>query len=255
MAWLDLPSGKLFYAERKTSSTYPPVVCVHGAGGSHLDWPAELRRMSGVRLITLDLPGHGRSEGNGCDDTLEYARVVQAAMDALDVEQAIVLGHSMGGAIAQQMALHMSDHVMGLILIATGSKLPVDPTLPERVLAAPGNTIDWILDWAWEIIESDEMRQAARMRLLEQDPAVLRADYLACQAFDVRADLEAIVVPTLVIGATKDRMVPPKFSHTLHEHIPHASLVMIEGAGHMVPLERPQEVTRAILDWLEVQSW
>ena len=255
MPWLDLPSGKVFYAERNIDSAYPPVVCVHGAGGSHLDWPAELRRLPGIRVIVFDLPGHGESEGEGQTDTLGYAYAVRAVMDVLGLERAVILGHSMGGAVALQMALHMPERVIGLVLIATGSKLPVDPALPQRILDAPGETVEWILDWAWGILASEDMRRVARTRLLDQQPAVLRADYLACQSFDVRDDLDAIEVPTLVIGASDDRMVPPKFSRTLHERIPQATLVMVEGAGHMVPLERPQEVSGAVLNWLETQTW
>ncbi|NLX12015.1 MAG: alpha/beta fold hydrolase [Chloroflexi bacterium] len=250
------PQGALYYAGHvPTTVSYPPLVLVHGAGGSHLDWPPDLRRLAGMRVIALDLPGHGRSPGPGRADTAAYAQDVIALLDALDIPRAIIAGHSMGGAIAQQTALGWPDRVAGLVLIATGSKLPVDPALPQRVIDEREQAVAWITEWAWSADSPVELRALGQQRLLEMPPEVLRGDYLACQAFDVRGRLEQISAPVLVIGASEDRMVRPKFSATLAEQIPGAQLVMIEGAGHMLPLEQPQAVAAAVQAWLGGQTW
>lgn len=234
---------------------WPPLLLVHGAGGSRLDWPAALRRLPGAHVLTLDLPGHGRSTGPGRGTIEGYAQDVRLFLDRLGLGQVILIGHSMGGAVAQQIALSDPDRVAGLVLIATGSKLPVDPVLPQRILAETGATLDWIITNAWGHPVADGLRAQARQRMAQTPPAVLRDDYLACQSFDVRDRLHQITAPTLVIGAADDRMVPLSFSATLAERIPRAALAVIQGAGHMVPLERTAEVVRAITEWLEAGVW
>lgn len=244
-----------FSGQAQGAQRWPPLLLVHGAGGSRLDWPAELRRLPGARVLTLDLPGHGRSTGPGRATIEGYAQDVRLFLDCLGLERAILAGHSMGGAIVQQVALSTPDRVSGLVLIATGSKLPVDPALPQRILDAPDATLDWIIANAWGPQITDDQRALARQRMAQTPPAVLRDDYLACQSFDVRDRLHQITAPALIVGAADDRMVRVSFSETLAERIPHATLVVIQGAGHMVPLERPAEVARAITEWLEAEQW
>lgn len=250
------PRGTLYYTPTKPDYTdYPPLVLVHGAGGSHLDWPPELRRLHGVRVLALDLPGHGRSEGESGPDTMQYAQAVGDFLNALSIDRAIIAGHSMGGAIAQLLGIHMPDRVAGLILIGTGSKLPVDPSLPQRIVDDPEATLDWITEWAWSKHAPDQLKQLGRTRLSQTATETLRADYLACQAFDVRDQIQFITAPTLILSATDDHMVKPKFGITLNERIPNSTLVMVENAGHMFPLEQSQIVTDAIRTWLTEQVW
>jgi pimeloyl-ACP methyl ester carboxylesterase len=258
MPTVDLPHGTLYYARTNAAEpVIPPLVLVHGAGGTHLDWPPQLRRFARAHVIALDLPAHGRSTDHDISSagTRAYANAVVALLDALALPPAIIVGHSMGGAVAQQIGIHAPERVAGLVLIATGSKLPVDPTLPQRIVDAPTATIDWIIEAAWSDDASTDLKRLTRERLHSMSPAVLQADYRACKAFDVREMLDRIAAPTLVIGSDADRMVPLKFSRTLSERIPQADLVVINGAGHMLPLERPQAVTQAISTWISEQTW
>ncbi|MCZ2097485.1 MAG: alpha/beta fold hydrolase [Anaerolineae bacterium] len=254
MPSVNLPDGTLYYAEKRgAGADQPPLALVHGAGGSHVDWAPELRRLRGARVIALDLPGHGKSSAPGRDSIPAYARDVIALLDALAIPRAVIAGHSMGGAVAQQVALDWPDRVAGLVLLGTGSKLPVDPALPDRIVNEPEAALDWLVEWAWHPSASDEMRALGRALFSATPREVVRDDYRACQAFDVRARLEQIAAPALVVGAEDDRMVPLKFSRTLAERIPGARLVVIEGAGHMFPLEKAPQVASAIEGWLAEQ--
>jgi pimeloyl-ACP methyl ester carboxylesterase len=256
MPTLQLDNRSIYYTQKQPEKTpYPPLVLVHGAGGSHLDWSPELRRLPDTHVIALDLPGHGRSAGTGYTDTLAYARDVCALLDALKIERAIIAGHSMGGAIAQQIGLHMPVRAAGLILVGTGSKLPVEPTLAQRIITETEQAVDWLIDWSWGVDVPPEIKDLGRQRLRETSPRVLQGDYIACQKFDVREYLEQIAAPTLVLAAADDRMVKLKFGVTLSERIPNATLVVIEGAGHMFPLEKAQEVADAVARWLAEQKW
>ncbi|RPI96142.1 MAG: alpha/beta fold hydrolase, partial [Chloroflexi bacterium] len=175
MPAVQLDGRVLYYTQKKADSTvYPPLILLHGAGGSRLDWPGELRRLPGPRVIALDLPGHGRSTGIGFADTRLYADEVCALLDALHIERAIIAGHSMGGAIAQQIGINRPEHAAGLILIGTGSKLPIDPTLPQRIIDDTDKTLDWLGDWSWSPDTPAGVKALSRQRLSEISPDVLR---------------------------------------------------------------------------------
>lgn len=254
MPAIDLAEGTLYYAATgRATSDHPPLVLVHGAAGSRLDWAPEMRRLPGERVLALDLPGHGKSTAPGRDTIDAYAQDVVKLLDALAIDRAIIVGHSMGGAVAQQIALDWPERAAGLVLLGTGSKLPVDPTLPERVVAEPDAALDWLVEWAWHPSAAPEMKTQGRQMFAAAPRAVVRDDYRACQAFDARDRLAEIAAPTLVIGAEDDCMVPLKFSRTLAERIPGARLVTIAGAGHMFPLEQPKQVAAAITSWLAEQ--
>jgi pimeloyl-ACP methyl ester carboxylesterase len=244
-----------FSSRARDAARWPPLLLIHGAGGSRLDWPAELRRLPRARVLTLDLPGHGRSTGPGRTDIGSYAQDVREFVNGLRLQRVVLVGHSMGGAVAQQVALSDPDLVAGLVLIATDSKLPVDPFLPQRILDEPDETIEWTIANAWGPQVPDDLPALARRRLAQMPLSVLRGDYLACQGFDVRDRLDEISAPTLVVGAAEDRMVRVSFSVTLAERMPRATLTVIKGARHMAPLEQPAEVAGAVTEWLEAGKW
>lgn len=252
MPTVTLSDGDLWYARRRApESPYPPLVLVHGAGSSHLDWPPELRHLPGATVLVPDLPGHGRSAGPGRQTITAYAEVLLAWLEALNIPQAIFVGHSMGGAIAQIMALDHSDRVAGVVLIGTGARLPVHPDFLSMLPATPAPVYDRMAAWMWAEDVPAELPRLTRTRLDENDPVVAHGDLLACDTFDTRDRIGQIDVPALVIGGTADRMAPFKFSVTLAEQIPAAELVTIEGGGHMMTLEQPQTVAEAMTAWLD----
>jgi len=226
------------------------LVLVHGAGGSHLDWPAPLRRLGGANVYALDLPGHGRSEGAGRSSIAAYRDFLLAFLDALSLERAIVVGHSMGGAIALDFALRYPDRLAGLILVGTGARLRVLPAILSGLLTDFEATVDLVLDYAFGPGASEQLKRLGRQRLLRTPPQVLHGDYAACDAFDVMERLGEIRCPTLVIGGTADRLTPPKYSVYLRDHIPGAELVLVDRAGHMVMLEKPEVVSRAVSEFI-----
>ena len=242
--------GGLFYTVSRGAADDPALVLVHGAGGSRLHWPGELRRLPGVTVYTLDLPGHGRSEGRGCDTIAGYAEAVVEFLDTLEIERAIIAGHSMGGAIAQTLVLNFAARVAGLVLVATGARLRVGPAILEGIRSDFEGSVELVTRFAWSPEAPPALTELGRQALLETGPDVLCGDFIACDRFDVMGRLEEIEVPTLVITGTADQLTPPRYAHFLVEHIPDAQLVLVEGAGHMVMLERPVEVVEAVWEFL-----
>lgn len=239
----DGTRNRIWYAQSRSSTRgRPPLLLIHGAGGSHLHWPPQLRRLPGVSVLAPDLPGHGRSEGPGREAIGEYARDVVSFLDALGVERTVVGGHSMGGAIAQAIALEHAERVAGLILIGTGAKLRVAPAVLDGILNDFDATAGLVVDWSFGPAATDDLKQLGIKAIRETDPAVLLGDYRACDRFDIRDQLERIQTPTLVVGGTADRLTPLRFSRYLAENIDRARLEIIEGGGHMMALESPEEV-------------
>lgn len=249
---IETTRGTIAYRDyRAAQPNITPLLLVHGAGGSHLDWPVQLRRHQHAHAIALDLPGHGASPGAGRTTIDDYAADVVALLDALALDKVIVAGHSMGGAIAQTLALDYGNRLQGLILVGTGANLVVNERILNGIRAEPQATAEQIMMWAWAKTTDDKTRQLAVQRLLETSPDVTYGDYVACNAFDVRHRLHEIQLPTLVIGGTVDKMTPPRWSDELATTIANAQQLMIEGGGHMFPLEQPEQVAEAIVGWTQ----
>jgi len=222
------------------------LLLIHGAGGTHLTWPLELRRFAEAAVITLDLPGHGRSQPPAHTDITGYADDVAAVIDALKLEKVAAVGHSMGGAIAQILALRHRDKVAGLVLIGTGARLPVSDAILSQALTDFPAAVDFITRYAWAKNTPSALVEDGRQIMLDTDPAVLHGDFVACNRFNVIAQLPQIQIPTLVIAGADDKMTPPKFGRYLADHIPQAELLSLDGAGHMMMLEQPGPVAAAV---------
>ena len=229
------------------------LILVHGAGGSYLHWPSEIRRLSGENIVAIDLPGHGASPGEGREGIDAYARDVIGFMDDLSVNQAVIIGHSMGSAIAQMLSLDYPERVKALILIGTGAKLRVHPKLIHY--CSSENTypqaVSQVMEWAFSAQADQRLVELAGERMADTSHKVVHKDFLACNAFDIRERVKDIQQPVLVICGSEDQMTPVRFSQFLIEELPTANLEIVPSAGHMVMLEQPETVANIIREFIE----
>lgn len=247
-------SASIYYFAHGTDHVHrPPVVFVHGAGGTHLHWPPQSRRIEGYRIYAPDLPAHGRSEGLGSQTIGGYARAVVDLLDALKLNAAVIVGHSMGGGIALSLALDYPKRVLGLGLIGTGARLRVAPQLLDAASRAETfpDAVKLINEWEFSPSVNPRLKQLARQRMSEMRPAVLHGDFLACNQFDVMNRLHEIHVPALILCGVDDQMTPAKYSDHLHTQLSGSRLVVIPEAGHMVMLEQPLTFTLALTEFLD----
>jgi pimeloyl-ACP methyl ester carboxylesterase len=240
-------TGGLFFTDSGAASSGPPLVLVHGAGGTHLHWPAEVRALPGRRVVAIDLPGHGRSAGPPPGTLAGFAETVRALLDALGIGAAVIGGHSLGGAIALTLALAAPSRVAGLVLVATGAKLRVAPIILQLTADAAAMTTaaDAITDACFGASAPPEVRRAFAAGLAANPPGVVHDDFAVCNTFDVMGRLGELTMPTLVVCGDEDRLTPPKYSEHLARSIAGARLVRVAGAGHAVTLEAPAALAGA----------
>jgi pimeloyl-ACP methyl ester carboxylesterase len=224
-----------------------PLLLVHGAGGTRLHWPAELRHLPGRRVLSVDLPGHGGSAPPAERTVAGMALRLAGVLDALGIPRAAVGGHSLGGAVALTLALDAPGRVAGLLLVGTGARLRVVP----EILAAsadPGRArevADALAAVSFGAAAPAAMREELVRGALAQAPGVVHADFTACDGFDAMARLGLIRAPARVVVGAEDRLTPPRYGAFLREALPGEGMDLVPGAGHMVAWEAPGVVAAA----------
>jgi pimeloyl-ACP methyl ester carboxylesterase len=246
-------AGLYYFAHGVEDTTRPPVILVHGAGGTHLHWPPQIRRLSGQRIFAPDLPGHGESGGLGKQSIAEYAHSVLGFMKSLGLHSAIMVGHSMGSAIALNLALDHPKRVIALVLLGSGARLRVLPAILESAANPPtyAAAVQMLTEVSYGPDADPHLKEIAAERMRDIRPTVFHGDLFACNSFDVIGQLDQIRIPTLILCGSQDKMTPVRYAEYLHEHIPSSQLQIVEGAGHMLMLEQPSETARFLSNFLD----
>ncbi|MEM7114766.1 MAG: alpha/beta hydrolase [Chloroflexota bacterium] len=247
---ITINGHSLFYIYHAGRADGPALVLIHGAGGRHSDWPTQIRHMANTAVYSLDLPGHAQSTGSGHDTIDGYADVVQAFIESLGLERVVLVGHSMGGAIAQILALRGLTQLSGLVLVGTSARLRVGDAILHNILPNFDKAVGLINKYTWSRSARPVQVGLAKRLMAETKPEILHGDFFACNAFDVREELGKIALPTLVVSGSADMMTPAKHGQALAKGIPNAEFVQIAGAGHFLIQEKPHQVAEAIQQFL-----
>ncbi len=186
------------------------VVFIHGAGGNGKRWSYQLKAVSDEHyFVALDLPGHGQSGGNPCEQIFLYREWVKEFLDAMGIGSVVVAGHSMGGAIAQDLAVKYPEMIKGLILVATAARFKVDPARLEALARGEKYRPEWVR-LSFSSSAPAELLDEFVAESQKTDPGLYYIDLLACNRF-VMDKLNEIQVPTLVICGTEDVSLPRNF--------------------------------------------
>lgn len=231
------------------------VVFVHGAGMDHTVWalPSRYFARQGLRVAAVDLPGHGRSEGPPFDRVEDMAAWLGQVLDVLAIPTAAVVGHSMGSLVAYRFASTMPDRCRALALLGTSAPMPVTDPLLNAAKDNHHAAIDMANTWSHSTgtlganANPGVWMLAVGERLLERSaPGVFHADLTACNTFDVDGDT-VIDCPVLVIAGNDDMMTPARAGLGVAQSLPVARVVRLDGCGHAMLNERPNEVLDALI--------
>ncbi|MFH1087523.1 MAG: alpha/beta hydrolase [Chloroflexota bacterium] len=224
-------------------------VFVHAAGSWGGIWRKQLERFQDAEAVTL--PGH--PEGKLCGSVEEYTEWLHGHIRSKGYRDVVLVGHSLGGAIAILYALKYPADLRALVLVGTGARLKVLPAvLTELEEAVKGDTDGWLkrMKARYGKLPPEEAEPIIEKQLKMGGQVPLN-DMLCCDSFDVMDRLHLIKLPTLIICGDEDVMTPVKYADFLAGRIAGAKKVVIPGGTHFVFLEKPQEFNRALDEFIK----
>jgi pimeloyl-ACP methyl ester carboxylesterase len=229
------------------------ILFIHGAGGGEYTWSCQKGFFEKeFRPIIIELPGHGESGGEGEQEIGRYAEHVHAFLKAMKLSKVTLVGHSMGGAIVQTMALTHPEVIHKIVLVGTGARLKVVPMILDGIKENFEETVRKITRFAYSRNASSDLIERGISDLLRCRPEVLYSDFLACDRFDIMNEVEKINLPTLVFCGDEDQLTPVKYSEFLHSRIKHSKIEILPNAGHLVMIESPQAFNEKIREFITV---
>jgi pimeloyl-ACP methyl ester carboxylesterase len=217
-------------------------------------WTSQLLGLGGaLSVLAVDLPGHGESDPSDAASVEAYADAVAAVLTLAPAGQVIAAGHSLGGAVALALAVRRPDTISGLILLSCCEKIPRSDGAAERLLAVlPGPLRRMVFFSMAKKMLFATGAPANAVSLGMEDlrscrPETMLKDIRAAQAMDLAEPAAQLDVATLILCGSRDKLTPPALSERLNGLIPRSRLCIIEGAGHMLPLEAADRVNQEIL--------
>jgi 3-oxoadipate enol-lactonase len=253
MPIMDVPGASLYY---ETHGAGPWLVFAHGAGGNHLSWWQQVPVFaSRFRCVIYDQRGWGRSTCAGPPDPAAFAVDLTAVLERLGVEDATLVGQSMGGWTVLGTALAAPDRVARLVLTSTLAGLTDDATV-AGLLAAVAESTATALDGHVALAADFPVREPVRTFLFDQIAGLnppLTADFLrALIRLRYTGAPHASSVSTCFIAGAEDRLFPLALIRQAHARVPGAALVVVPEAGHSVYFERPDAFNAALATFLGV---
>lgn len=236
-----------------------PLLCCNSLGTGLELWDPQVPGWSAHRrVLRFDQRGHGRSDAPDAPYELdELGRDALAVLDAYQVARADVCGLSLGGVVAQWLAINHPDRVDRVVLACTTARVGTEDAWRERAQAVRDGGTAAIVDMVMERFFSPAFRrrdprtvERFRQTLIDTPDEGYVGSCLALARADLRAETPRLAAPTLVLAGSADEATPPSVMRELLEGLPAGRWVELEGAGHLANLEVPAVFGRAVLDHL-----
>lgn len=222
------------------------LVFIHGAGCTGDVFAEQARAFPGALVLTL--PGHATP---GAPAGIEaMADAVAAELERRNLDDVVLCGHSMGAAIALDVALRQNPRVAGVVALGGGAKMRVGPQIFDAVATDFDRAAQMIAGFFFAEPATERIEAAVAM-LHKVGQAQTERDFRACNDFDVTPQLGGLAVPLLAITGEHDVMMPPKFGEFLADRVPAGEARIVPGAGHFVMVERPAETNEAVRAFVE----
>ncbi|MFC6785501.1 alpha/beta fold hydrolase [Halobaculum halobium] len=242
------------YRTRGAAADGPGLLCVHGSGGTKDIWTSQSRLADRTPVTALDLSGHGDSddvEAEPGPEALEaYADDVVAVTEATDAS--VMVGNSLGGAVAMWVALERDLSLDGLILTGTGAKLTVLDDLLVWLRDDFDRAVEFLHGADRLFHDADEETLArSRAAMREAGRAVVERDFRTSHEFDVRDRLGEIQEPVLAVVGEHDGLTPPQYHEYLADELPNGEVAVLDDAAHLAMIEQPDAFNDAVASFLD----
>ena len=228
---------------------------MHGSGLSHIVWSLheQFYVSQGFNVLSVDIPGHGNSEGPSLKSIEEISDWIRSLMKTLDILKITIIGHSQGCLVGIDFASRYPDLISKLVLVAGSYKMPVNQDLIDLAEAGDEKAILLMMKWGYEgskaFIGGNPVKKIIKSSrdIIE----VLAVDLNACNNYkNGEQSLEKINCSTLCIFGDLDKMVPVKAGTKMSERIKNSETKIISNCGHMIIFEKAFEMRKIVKDFL-----
>ena len=231
------------------------ILLMHGSGLTHIVWSfhEQFYASQGFNILSVDLPGHGNSEGPSLKSIEEISDWVKSLMNVLDIKKIIIIGHSQGCLVGIDFASRYPNLINDLVLVAGSYKMPVNQDLIDYAEAGDEKAILLMMKWGYEgskaFIGGNPVKKIINSS--REIREVLAVDLNACNNYKSgKESLEKINCPTLCIFGDLDKMVPLEVGNKMASMIKNSEKKVINNCGHMIIFEKAFEMRKIVKEFL-----
>jgi len=233
----------------------PSILLMHGSGLTHIVWSLheQFYASQGFNILSVDLPGHGNSEGPSLESIEQISNWVKSLMNVLGIKKIIIIGHSQGSLVGIDFASRYPDLISSLVLVAGSYKMPVNQDLIDYAEAGDEKAVLLMMKWGYEgskaFIGGNPVKKIINSS--REIREVLAVDLNACNNYkDGKESLEKINCPTLCIFGDLDKMVPLEVGNKMVSMIKNSEKKIINNCGHMIIFEKAFEMRKSVKEFL-----
>jgi len=233
----------------------PSILLMHGSGLTHIVWSLheQFYVNQGFNVLSVDLPGHGNSEGPSLKSIEEISDWIKSLMSVLNIKKLIIIGHSQGSLVGIDFAARYPDLISSLVLVAGSYKMPVNQDLINYAEAGDEKAVLLMMKWGYEgskaFIGGNPVKKIINSS--REIREVLAVDLNACNNYKGgKESLGKINCSTLCIFGDLDKMVPLKVGNKMSSMIKNSEKKIINNCGHMIIFEKAFEMRQIVKEFL-----
>ena len=233
----------------------PSILLMHGSGLTHIVWSLheQFYSANGFNVLSVDLPGHGDSEGPSLKSIEEISDWIKSLIGTLDIPKIVVVGHSQGTLVGIDFASRYPKLIDKLVLVAGSNKMPVNKDLIDLAEAGDEKAVLLMMEWGYEGSKAFNGGNPVK-KIVNSSRAIreiLAVDLNACNNYkDGENAIKKINCSTLCIFGDLDKMVPVKVGIKMSEQIKNCETKIISDCGHMIIFEKAFEMRKLVKDFL-----
>ena len=231
------------------------ILLMHGSGLTHIVWSLheQFYASQGFNVLSVDLPGHGNSEGPSLKSIEKISDWIKSLMIKINIEKIIIVGHSQGGLVGIDFASRYPELIEKIVLVANSYKMPVNQDLIDLAEAGDEKAVLLMMKWGYEgskaFIGGNPVKKIVNSARDIRE--VLAVDLNACNNYKNGENaIKKINCPTLCIFGDLDKMVPVKVGLKMSEQITNSETKIISDCGHMIIFEKAFEMRKLVKEFI-----